>query len=75
MLPTAERTPARAAPGGAVHSTGAHWRPKEPSDHHFNPYRLFRTLPPQGGNEIQLDPEWERFWDPDEPRYAPFTNG
>ena len=54
-----------------MRSTGAHWRPKEPSDHHFNPYRLFRTLPPQGGNEIHLDPEWTRFWDPDEPRYAP----
>ena len=39
--------------------------------HHFNPYRLFRTLPPQGGNEIHLDPEWTRFWDPDEPRYEP----
>ena len=59
---------------------GAHYRPFSPTDpsdyvqdwyHHFNPYRLFRTLPPQGGNEIHLDPEWERFWDPDEPRYAP----
>ena len=39
--------------------------------HHFNPYRLFRTLPPHGGNEIHLDPEWTRFWDPDVPRYAP----
>ena len=45
---------------------GAHYRPFSPTDpsdpvqdwyHHFNPYRLFRTLPP--------------FWDPDEPRYAP----
>ena len=36
--------------------------PTDPSDHvqywynHFNPYRLFRTLPPQGGNHIDLDP-------------------
>ena len=59
---------------------GAHYRPFSPTDpsdhvqdwyHHFIPYRLFRTLPPQGWNEIHLDPEWTRFWDPDEPRYAP----
>ena len=51
--------------------------PSDPSDHvqdwynHFNPYRLFRTLPPTGGNKINIDPEWTRFWDPDNPRCEP----
>ena len=51
--------------------------PTDPSDHlqdwynHFNTYRLFRTLPPTGGNQIDLDPEWTQFWDPDNPRYEP----
>ena len=51
--------------------------PTDPPDHvqdwynHFNPYRLFRTLPPQGWNPIDLDPEWTPFWDPDDPRFEP----
>ena len=55
--------------------------PNEPSGHvqdwyhHFNPYRLFRTLPPQGGNEIHLDPEWERFWIPTSRDTPLFTKG
>ena len=58
----------------------AHYRPFSPtypSDHvhdwynHFNPYRLFRTLPPTGGNKINIDHEWTRFWDPDDPMYEP----
>ena len=49
----------------------------DPADHvqdwynHFNPYRLFRTLPPQGGYHIDLDPEWTQFLDPDDPRFEP----
>ena len=51
--------------------------PTDPSDyvqdwyHHFNPYRLFQTIPPHGGNEIIVDAEWTRFWDHDDPRYQP----
>ena len=51
--------------------------PTDPSDyvqdwyHHINPYSLFRTMPPTGGNKINLDREWTRFWDPDDPRYEP----
>ena len=53
------------------------FQPTDPSDyvqdwyHHFNPYPLFQTLPPQCWNEIILDAEWTRFWDRDDPRYQP----
>ena len=53
------------------------YSPTDPSDHvqgwynHFNPYRLFRTLPPTGGNKINIYHEWTQFWDPDDPRYEP----
>ena len=57
-----------------------HYRPFSPTDpsdyvqnwyHHFNPYRLFRTLPPRCWKRNKPRRRVDTLWEPDDPIYEP----